>query len=277
MVPGVRDEQRNNSACRHSLWQQRSPHCRILLQGPGAGAARRHRHRCARGKRNPVDQRIARRMKCAATERVNARRVTMAIYTVHEPPLKGARAIRNASFSCVMVFRSGLFCWRGCGWCGIGYGWCLLGYRRDRIALQVVLQWRRLGFGDFRRRLFCCRCWLVSRRRRCAGLSWRGAAGQRPASWSAKTSKQPNDGFSTFGSRGRRRAPSLAPGATLLPRRCAAAGGPTSSACFPRRERSVDRCDRRLRFRKPAFGRQGIRTCGARAGAHAVDSSDARA
>ena len=35
---------------------KRSPHCRVLLQGPGAGAARGRRDRSARGRRGAVDQ-----------------------------------------------------------------------------------------------------------------------------------------------------------------------------------------------------------------------------
>ena len=56
MVSGFRHELRRHTARRHALWQQRPSYCRILLQGPGAGAAGSGRHRSARRERGAVDQ-----------------------------------------------------------------------------------------------------------------------------------------------------------------------------------------------------------------------------
>ncbi len=60
MVPGLRDECRHHAACRDAVRHQRPPYRRVLLQGPGARAARRDRDRSARGRRDPVDQGHAR-------------------------------------------------------------------------------------------------------------------------------------------------------------------------------------------------------------------------
>ena len=62
MVPGLRDECRRDAARRDAIWQQRPSYRRILLQGIGAGAARRGRDRSARGKRGAVHQGHARRL-----------------------------------------------------------------------------------------------------------------------------------------------------------------------------------------------------------------------
>src|SRR5262249_22504544 len=69
-----------------------------LLQGPGAGAAHRCRHRSAGGGRSALHQGLARRLTfrsgapraaCGITE-FEERGITMPVYTVHAPSLGGA-------------------------------------------------------------------------------------------------------------------------------------------------------------------------------------------
>ena len=63
----------------------------VLLQGLGAGAARGGRHRSAGGERNPLDQGHARRVSINRGRGAEKKASHMAIYTVHEPPLKAQR------------------------------------------------------------------------------------------------------------------------------------------------------------------------------------------
>ena len=100
-------------ACRDALRHQRSPYRRILLQGSGAGAARRGRDRSAGGRRSAVDQGPARRL-----ERFPCRRLRQRSEEQHGR-LHGARAAAaersrrarrpSASCSCATAFRSAAF------------------------------------------------------------------------------------------------------------------------------------------------------------------------
>ena len=67
VVPGVRDECRHHAACRDAVRRERAPYRRVVLQGSGAGAADRGRHRSEGRRRSALDQRLARQLIVAQT------------------------------------------------------------------------------------------------------------------------------------------------------------------------------------------------------------------
>src|SRR5687768_3953512 len=104
MVPGVRDECGPDAARRNPVRNKRSPHCRVLLQGTGAGAARGLCHRSARRRRGALDQGPHWRLTTVRGDR----RAIMAVYTVHEPPHEDPAEADTDQF---VFVRDGFYFW----------------------------------------------------------------------------------------------------------------------------------------------------------------------
>ena len=80
MVPGLRHEFRHHAARRDVVRDQRPPHRRVLLQGPGARAARGAGDRSARQGRSAVDQGLARRVSFVCRPRASGDRSNRAVF-----------------------------------------------------------------------------------------------------------------------------------------------------------------------------------------------------
>ena len=121
MVQRLCDQCRRDFARRDPIWREQPSYRRILLQGSGAGAARRGRDRSARRGRSAIHQGSARRLTSLAFSAES----TMPVYTVHAPPRPTApisrRPIASSSFATASI--SGPWFSARCGWSGIGCGW----------------------------------------------------------------------------------------------------------------------------------------------------------
>ena len=199
----------------------------------------------------------------------------MAVYTVHQPPLKKYEAAPDPErFAFV---RDGFSFWAflfGPLWMLRHRMWLVLvGYIVVAVGMQVALQLVGASSGAPRSPAFMLallvgmeagtlRRFTLGRRR------WRNVGTIVGADRDTVERR-----FFDSWVRGETLAPIAPVDAARRPRRRIAARRPrlTSSACFRSPERIGDRCDRRLRVGQPALGRQGVRARGARVRRHAAD------
>ena len=195
----------------------------------------------------------------------------MSVYTVHEPPQRGADASADAER--FVFVRDGFYWWAFL----LTPFWML----RHRLWLVLVIylvvvggldtalrRRRRVGLRHHSRRPSASRCWSGLKPARCGASRCAAGVGEISASSAATILKMPSGGFSISGSATRSPrggAPRIG-SSPPRPRRPLQAirQHPASSACFPNRERSGERRHRRLRLRQSAFGRESVRARGAR-------------
>ena len=212
----------------------------------------------------------------------------MPVYTVHAPQANGSDIRATDRFAFV---RDGFHFWAfafGPLWLVWHRLWlALIGWIIVVTALDLALRraWRGLRC-NFRGRSAGRAADGIRGCEPCSAGRCRGATGVNSTSWSPMTRRPPSGGFSIAG------PPSSAAFATInppsiaadrrRPARSRARPSPgrhsrtISSDCFPIRELRRERCHRRLRLRKSALRRQGVRARGPELGRARKDHGDAR-